>query len=439
MGRKASAQVDFAIASGMFIIIFAFLVLFSTDYFSSLKNDATLTEKRGFALSLLNDLLDQGEPASWQFSMQTFSNNSAANWSISLNRTTNSTIRTFSAGELNQAGDSKYAYINNSELADVLEFTFPYLGIPQNAAMGNSSFKVLYNTSSFEQSGGDGDYKDDLTAFSEGFETYMDDWGNGSTSSLWIWWNSTDYLLWLYQTKDANNLVARLYFSPSSPGICYFDQINFTANYSYYPYYPKKLGISADIYIMEILLNNTVQELAAENVTVNFTLLGYPDADMNSIFVQNETGSPISCNVSGKILTFQTQISNGVTKWFRVWFSKNSTSNFSSAACSATVSSGTNSLTTANRNETLFSVQRSSAIHYSKLSALNSSNYMIMKNLTDVKYDFHVTLKNSTGSPIFEYGGEIPSRADINALQRSVIYQNSSAGINYGTLYLYMW
>lgn len=441
MGRKAVSHVDFAIASGLFIMIFAFLVLFTTNYFSTMKNDATISEKRGFALNMLKDIMSDGEPANWQLYLATFGNNTAANWSREVSVSDNSTINQYSSGELLIAGDSNFISFSGGDpenTAYALEATFPYLGIPSDAVIGNPKFEILYNTSYFPSSSGEGDIIDDFSYFHTSSEVYLDDWGNGKTESQWIWWNSPEYINRLSSVTDANNMKIRIYFNPSYGKICYFDEVNFTVNYSYYPHYPRKIGLAADSYKIDVLLNNTIDDLSNERVTLNFDEIGFPDADINSVTVYNDTGSIMACNVSESVLTFSSQISNQTAKWFTIWFSKNTTSNFSSAACNSTIV-GSDNLTAINRNESFFPAQKKRVVQYSKLSALNRSIYTIMKLLSDQKYDFHLSLKNLSGDIILEYGEDIPTKGDINALQRSIVYQNSSAGINNGFLYIYMW
>jgi hypothetical protein len=437
MDAKGISQVDFAIAAGMFLLLFASLMIFTTNYFYSLRNDALIVERQSFASGLMNDLFSTGFPSNWESDLQEFSNNTAANWSRSLARSTNTTIAIFGSGELGSV-DGIYGEINESQTADALELTFPALGIPDNASIGNVSLKVYYNASYFRQTPGSGDYDDDMSYFKSGSETYMNDWGMGTTGNQFLWWNSSDLSYEISNATFANGLLFRLYYIYDFLRIVYFDQINISVIYSYYPYYPVKLGLADDSYNLEVLLNNTVDDLPNEKVSVNLSLFGYDDIDENSVIVYNSTDSAIACNISNRLVSFNANISNNTYQWFTVRFSRNLTSNFSTAACGSTIG-GDDNLTIANRNETIYPVHRAKTIQYKKLYALNRSFYGIMKGVSDSNHDFHITLKDSSGISVLEYGPDIPRKGDVNGIQKYVLYQNSTAGINQGRLMVFVW
>lgn len=437
MASKGVSQIDFAIAAGMFILLFATIIVFVSGYFQNIRNDATITERQGLALGLANDLMSEGYPENWDAIIQTFSVNNASNWSRSLVRATNATISIFSSGQLSLV-DGASAIIDGSAGADALEAVFPSMSIPENAVLGGISVKAYYNTSLLETSYGDGDYVDDMTFFSGPAEIYMEDWGSGSTSGAFIWWNSSEMVYEVENVSLANSFMIRLYYNPSETGICYFDQINASANYSFYPFYPSKMGLSAESYSFEVILNNTIGDITPEKVIINLSEIGFPDADNNSVVVYNESGSLVPCSISGKILSFESYISNNTAKWYRVWFSRNSTSNFSSPYCSASVS-GTNNLTTANRNETIYPYRSSLVMQYRKLDAMNRSEYDIMKGVTGSAYDFHITIRDLAGTAVYDYGSGIPRKGDISSFRKKVLYQNSTSGIEEGYIYVYLW
>lgn len=436
MASRGVSQIDFAIAAGMFLLIFATAIVFVSGYFQNIRNDAEITERQALAIGLANDLMSEGYPGNWESFIQTFSVNNASDWSRSLVRSSNATVSVFESGQLSLV-DGTSAIIDGSAGADALEAAFPYLGIPDNAVLGGISAKAYYNTSMLETSYGE-DYIDDLYFFSGPFEIYMEDWGSGSTSGSFVWWNSTEMVYEVENSSLANSMRIRLYYNPSETSTCYFDQINISANYSYYPFYPSKLGLSADSHSFEVLLNNTIGDISPEKVIINLSEMGFPDADNNSVIVYNESGAPVPCSISGKILTFESYISNNTAKWYKVWFSRNSTSNFSSPYCSASVS-GTNNLTTSNRNETIYPHRSSLVMQYRKMDAMNRSEYDIMKGVTGSAYDFHITIRDSAGNAVYDYGSSIPRKGDVSSFRKRVLYQNSTAGICEGYLYVYMW
>ena len=437
MAERGLSQVDFAIASGMFILIFASLIIFSSNYFQALRSDATITERQGLALSLSSDILTGGYPADWEKNLHTFINNSAANSSRSLERETNATISSYTTGQLSFV-DGTNAIIDSSAGADAMEISFPDLNIPQDARIGTVSFMVYYNASVLDKQYGGGDYKDDMYYNPNGTESYLEDWGDGPTSGALLLWNSSDFGDEISSPYVANSLLIRLYYMPPSSANAYFDQVNASVSYSYYPFYPTKLGLSSSSYSFEVLLNNSIADLGTEKVIVNLSRMGYPDSDQNSVIVYNESGSLIPCQISGNIVSFNANIANNTCMWFRIWLSRNSTSNFSSAACSASIS-GNDNLTTSNRNETVYPPHESPVLSFRKLDALNRSQYRIMKRFISPGYDFHVSLRAASGATVMEYGGDVPRKGDIDAVKKSVLFQNSSAGIEEGFMTVYIW
>lgn len=437
MLSKGISQVDFAIAAGMFILFFAFLALFSTNYFSTMKNDVTIMDKRSTVSVLSEDIIGPGEPENWERTISVFQVNTAADWARSLARFSNSTIRLFSSGELLEEGDGLYANVSESEGADALEVSFPYIGIPASASIGTVRIKVNSNSTLFDSRFGEGDFADDITFFSAGREEYLEDWSSDA-SGQFFWWNSSNLKYRITNRDELNSLMIRLYYNPEGLGTAYFDQINITATYSSYPNYPSKIGLGSDSYRIDVLLNNTIDDFPNEIVSINFSLMDYDDIDQNSVIVYNQSGSAIACQVSDKILTFSANIPNNTQQWYYVWFSRNSTSNFSSPFCSSSIS-GTDNLTTANRNETLLAPISIPVLQHSKIVALNSSDYEILKGTADIGSDFHITLKDSSGNTYMDYGEDMPRKGDIYGLQRNVIFQNSTSGVMEGKIYVYVW
>lgn len=65
MGKKATIQVDFVIAVGIFIIVLGFTVNFMTNYLTTIKDTARMVELRADAFSLL-EIADRGfAPENW--------------------------------------------------------------------------------------------------------------------------------------------------------------------------------------------------------------------------------------------------------------------------------------------------------------------------------------------------------------------------------------
>ena len=63
--KKGLIQIDFVVAAGLFLIIFAFVVVFVTDYYSAIRNDAMIADIRSEALMLLGMAEQPPYPLAW--------------------------------------------------------------------------------------------------------------------------------------------------------------------------------------------------------------------------------------------------------------------------------------------------------------------------------------------------------------------------------------
>ncbi len=112
------------------------------------------------------------------------------------------------------------------------------------------------------------------------------------------------------------------------------------------------LSLVSKAYRFYVIINNTqpylknqsaaVSDLENELVIVNFSSLGYPDIDFNSVRVYNSSGSAIKCEIDPerKILKFLVNISAFESKEFKVWFDDDS--NFTLPFCNFSISGSDN-------------------------------------------------------------------------------------------------
>lgn len=194
-----------------------------------------------------------------------------------------------------------------------------------------------------------------------------------------------------------------------------------------------KLGLKTDIYRFYVIVNNsgsywidqskTVADLTDEIVNINFSDYGLRK-DINSTIIYAEDGTIVNYEItSADNISFLVSINTNTVKTYTIYFDDDS--NFTSRSVSI---SGTNNLT-----EKVMQTEKINAIQFKSLQQLNSTDYVTLKNNLGVKNDFRIKLvDNSTN--IFEYGANVPRSGDVVALQRYVIYQNSTGNINSGRI-----
>lgn len=199
---------------------------------------------------------------------------------------------------------------------------------------------------------------------------------------------------------------------------------------------PFDLGTRA--YRMYIILNNTNafyknQSLSAANqpaelVVFNYTHFGFA-VDVNSTAIYNETNASVSYNINGYSISFAVNMTSGSSHMFTVYFDDDS--NFTSRSVAV---NGFDNIT-----ETIFPAEDMLLAQYKKLMALNSSSYAGVKNLTGLS-DFRFQLVDaSTNQTFLNYGDAPPGRGNVVALQRHVLYQNSTAGVRAGKAVIQVW
>ena len=436
---KALAQIDFTIATAMFILIFAFLAGFTTDYFTSMKNDIVLLERKATLMTFLQSLLDYGLPENWHTLTQTYENSTTPYYARSFDRSNNATIAVFSSGELSQIDDESYACIVNKDGANAMEVFFPNLSLPPDALVGTVKFAVRYNSTYFETSSGAGDWKDDFLVL----EQYLSDWG-GNVSVEWIWWYSGDASTIVDEPNEANSLKVTLYYKPTGPpSTACIDFINASVKWSLYPYYPRRLGLAQKLYEVMIIVNNSLPyyktpatepiDLISELVTVDFDWLGY-EVDLNSTEVIDSSGNPVPCSVdhANDAVNFSVSIAAGEVKRFVVRFMADS--NFSQPRCNATIA-GEDNLT-----EMRGPLSYRKVIGYRKLMTLGDMDYGVLKSAIGVEQlDFNITLLNESRDIYFSFGKDLPRIEEIYSLEAPVVFQDAFGELHDGVLRLYLW
>lgn len=195
---------------------------------------------------------------------------------------------------------------------------------------------------------------------------------------------------------------------------------------------PIKLGLKTDIYRFYVVVDNSqsfrknqtnpIGDLTDEIVNINFSDYGL-NKDINSTIIYAENGSTVDYQITTpENISFSVNVQANSAKTYTVYFDDDS--NFTSRSVSV---SGTDNLT-----EKVMQIEKINAIQFRSLQALNATNYTTLKNRLGITNDFKLKLIDV--STVFEYGSNVPRSGDIVSLQRYVIYQNSTGGINNGRL-----
>ena len=86
-------------------------------------------------------------------------------------------------------------------------------------------------------------------------------------------------------------------------------------------------------------------------------------------------------------------------------------------------------------------------MQYKKMSDLNQSDYDSVRNSTAFPDNFHVRLYDTSGTlldSILDYDASdtdslIPDEGDVIALEKYVVYQDSTGAISNGRIVIYVW
>ena len=202
--------------------------------------------------------------------------------------------------------------------------------------------------------------------------------------------------------------------------------------------YPENIGLKTKAYWFFVLVDNTeenlktggnVTSLTNELVRINFTLMNM-SPDLFSAVIYDSSRNLVTYDTDGNTIIFNVDLDINESKWFEVFIDDDS--NF-------TDNTGTVSTALDNITETIYPVRYLDIIQYRKIEKLNSSNASSFASKTGIDR-FFIELIDSAGNQVFNFStGDIPERADVIALEKAVVYQNSTAGIEKGKLKVYTW
>ena len=200
----------------------------------------------------------------------------------------------------------------------------------------------------------------------------------------------------------------------------------------------RPFDVGTKAYKMFIVVNNTqnyytnqsliVANQPSELISLNYTQFGYI-VDINSTVVYNESNSSVPYSISSDTINFVANITSGRSMLFTVYFDDDS--NFTSR--SVTVS-GYDNLT-----EIFYPVEEVRIVQYKRILEINKTSYSLVKNISGIS-DFRFRIIDAiTNQTFLDYGSLPSSRDNVVALQRYILYQNSTAGVRQGKTIIQTW
>ncbi|HIG97702.1 MAG TPA: LamG domain-containing protein [Candidatus Aenigmarchaeota archaeon] len=472
--RKGIMQIDYIVAVGMFIIVFALVLQYVSNYFSTVGDSTNIRVITAQATGLLSVVERGYYPDNWP--QQT------ANDSVLLMHLDNSTLdatRYGNNGTISGANCSA-AVLGRMDSGCEFDGIDDYIEV---AASGSLSVRkdVTLEAWVYPLAGFTGDYRAIIYAGADGNSyNLLTNTGDGN---LRAWFggnalNSNTSLqagTWSHVAATFDNTTIKLYIngildnSSSASGSIVtgrpvtIGSVNAHNNYFFngtidevvvwnrtlsadevynhwaYENLLDRIGLMTKAYRFYVILNNTQVFLKNQSehpihydnelIKVNYTDLGI-GADVPSTFVIDENNAPAAYNINGNTVTFVTDINPNGDKTFTVYFDDDS--NF--AEQSSTITGNDN------LSETWTPPQAISVVQYRKLLFLNNSNYTRVKNATQLPRDFNIKLVDTgTSATILNFGPSAPPAGNVVSFRRFVLYQNSTGAMRRGRVTIQTW
>ncbi|GEM_PF-3138796 len=182
-------------------------------------------------------------------------------------------------------------------------------------------------------------------------------------------------------------------------------------------------GLGTDAFTFQVRITNPGSSTGNDSTSFKLSDVGYPDADENSVSVQ-DGDTVIPHALAGGNFRFNTDVPPS-DKTVSVWFDDDS--NFPTK--SSTVPNIADAF-----NSTLLQVERIRVVSYARLQALNATPYSSVRE----DFNFRISLVDRNGIDYYSYG-EIPPEGNVIALQRPAVFQTQGAVYVKGYLIAQVW
>ncbi|MBI4018101.1 MAG: LamG domain-containing protein [Candidatus Aenigmarchaeota archaeon] len=484
---KGAAQLDFVIAVGLFLVLFAFIILSFSSFVAPIKNLADIAQLRSEAETLRGVADSEYVPRDWPppflgantvFLLRL--DNSTADSSSSGNSGT-------SAGGLNCAPNVQGIILS----ACAFDGTNDAVNVSDNAATsvtGNftieawlriepASAKNMSVVSKYEPGGNQRSYalfvrndsKVDFRISTDG-SAVMNVVSN-STLSTNVWYHVAGvfvtntslniYVNGVLENRNVSSVPSSVLDSSVATTIggrggaaeSFFNgtidevrltnrSLNTTEIQEHHEFGKKlrRLGLSTRAYKMTVLINNTaaflrntsdpVARITNELVTFNISSF-IENYDLNSVAVYDDYNRSVTYQRSGQNFSFVVEVNASQERFYTVYFDDDSRRFLEPG----NTVSGVDNLT-----ETVFTPERMTLVQYDKLAQLNLTNMTHVKEGTRMEGSFRIKITDlDTNSSSIDVGETLPKTGNVVSLQRFVVFQNSTAGIRRGKMIVQVW
>jgi len=430
MKRKGMSQIDFIIAAGMFIVVFALVIQFTLNYYSTTSEVAGLLDLNSDGRSLLAVAENQAIPEDWP--------------------------------EINpnaETGLVLLMHFNNETKYDEGTTVFNDFSGQNNDGSCSGTVCPVYNMSGKLGGGMIFDGIDDFVNVSTlaPMQT-VEYWKRNNTDSAWRHIANSSGTFYLdgvsaseqsvYVTNTSGDILIGVddlgnNFNGTIDEVAIYNRALSAGeimNHYNYGLRNRRMGLETDAYRFFVLVNNTdtayynsgvsAVDLSSENVTFNYTLLNYPKIDYKSTKVYDDMNVSLAYQIRGDNITFAANVNASQARWYMIYFDDDSCFEDRSS-----LASGTNNI-----SETLYPIKKVSVLQYRKIEDLNRTNYTAVKNQTEIASDFRIRIYDTDTSSYFREFGSSPARGrNIVSYQRYMLFQNETADINYGRIVFQVW
>lgn len=483
--RKGLVQTDYIIAVGIFVVIFALVVQYVTNYFGTIGDQTRIRVMSAQATDLL-DVAERGyQPESWPqqtandsvlmllhmdnstFDSAKYGNNGTINGGVNCSAVSgkldnacsfdgiNGVINASDQPNINfstSASFSAEAWVNPQALAGA-----SWTILSKENTASSAGWRLFLNTTSRELMATLTDGTNSITLTSYNNVT-NNSWSHvaltvdraGNTSSLYLNGaavNSSANISTVGSLR--NNEPARIgaigsgqYFNGSiDEAIIYNMSLSSDEIYTHWAYENVlgRIGLATKAYRFYIIVNDTKtfwknQSLPVETITNELVKFNYTTfavgANVPSTVVYLSDGTPVNYQLSGNTITFSSNVAVNSTNIYNIYFDDDS----DFVEQTSTVN-GVDNLTEISGPIEIFPL-----LQYRKLIFLNNSNYTRVKNATQLPRDFSIRLIDTgTSATILNFGPPAPPGGNVIAFRRFAMYQNSTAAIRRGRLIIQVW
>ncbi|MBI2578162.1 MAG: LamG domain-containing protein [Candidatus Aenigmarchaeota archaeon] len=482
---KGAIQLDFVIATGLFLVLFAFIVLSFSNFVTPIKDIADIAQIRSEAETLRGVADSEYTPKDWPPSFLDAStvfllrlDNSTNDSSNSRNDGTgsggldcNQTVQGMILSACAFNGINSAVNVSSNAATNVTgNFTIEAWIRPESS--GTKSIVSKFETGNsqrsyalFLNSNDNADFRisgDGTSVFNAASNTTLSNnvWYHvagvyRTNTSLDVYVNgvlensnkssvpSSVFGPALATTVGGKGGAAASFFNGTIDEVRLYNRsLNTTEISEHFEFGRKlrRLGLKTTAYKMPILINNTAPFLRnasdpvarITNELVVFNISSFTESyDLNSVVIYDDYNRSVPYQRAGQNFSFIVEVNASQERWYTAFFDDDSRR----FAGPANTVSGVDNLT-----ETVFTPERIDVIQYDKLAQINLTNATHIKQGMGMEGSFRIKITDvDTNATALDVGDTLPKTSNVVSLQRFVLLQNSTAGIRKGKMIVKVW